>query len=66
MDKELLARKLYSERVSELLGEHEMDEELLNEMWQNKASPSEAAKAMSPEGNVFDGPAWVERFINRK
>lgn len=66
MDKELLAKKLYSERVSELLGEHELDEELLSEMWQNKASPSEAAKAMTPEEGNFDGPAWLSRYLNRK
>ena len=37
MDKELLARKLYTERVSALLGDQDLDEALLVEMWQNKA-----------------------------
>ncbi len=47
MDKELLARKLYVERVEALLGDQPMDEHILEEMWENRASPSEAAKAMT-------------------
>ncbi|NOH61965.1 hypothetical protein [Vibrio sp. RE88] len=66
MDKDLLARKLYSERVSALLGDHEINEELLNEMWENKASPSEAARAMMDGQNEFDGPAWLSRYLNRR
>ncbi|CAH0539348.1 hypothetical protein [Vibrio marisflavi] len=66
MDKELLAKKLYSERVNELLGEHELDEELLSEMWENKASPTEAAKAMITDESNFEGPAWLSRYLNRK
>ncbi|KJY68361.1 hypothetical protein TW78_21250 [Vibrio coralliilyticus] len=66
MDKDLLARKLYSERVSALLGDHEINEELLNEMWENKASPSEAARAMMGSQNEFAGPAWLSRYLNRR
>ncbi|MGF1742131.1 hypothetical protein L4C34_13805 [Vibrio profundum] len=67
MDKELLARKLYTERVSALLGDQDLDEALLVEMWQNKASPSDAAKAMVQGGDdTFEGPAWLSRYLNRK
>ena len=66
MDKDLLARKLYSERVSALLGDHEINEELLNEMWENKASPSEAARAMMDSQNEFAGPAWLSRYLKRR
>lgn len=55
MDKDLLARKLYLERVSTLVGQHEIDEELITEMWQNRASPAEAAKVIL-EGEHFSGP----------
>tara|TARA_Y100001956_G_scaffold82116_1_gene101805 strand:+ start:2160 stop:2360 length:201 start_codon:yes stop_codon:yes gene_type:complete len=66
MDKELLARKLYSERVSSLVGDKDLDEELLEQMWENKASPTEAAKAMLEEQNEFSGPAWLSRYLNRR
>ncbi|CAM2897819.1 hypothetical protein [Vibrio neptunius] len=66
MDKDLLARKLYSERVSALLGDHEMNEALLNEMWESKASPSEAARVMMDSHNEFSGPAWLSRYLNRR
>ncbi|MCW8335128.1 hypothetical protein J4N42_04715 [Vibrio sp. SCSIO 43135] len=66
MDRELLARKLYLERVSALVGDHEIDEEVLTEMWQNKASPSEAAKAILSDDNSFEGPAWLSRYLNRR
>ncbi|EJN6827295.1 hypothetical protein ATY35_06135 [Vibrio cidicii] len=65
MDKDLLARKLYLERVSTLVGQHEIDEELITEMWENRASPSEAAKVIL-EGEHFSGPAWLNRYLNRK
>ena len=66
MDRDLLARKLYSERVSALLGDQELNEELLNEMWGNKASPSEAARAMTDGQSDFEGPAWLSRYLNRR
>lgn len=66
MDKELLARKLYSERVSSLIGDKDLDEALLDQMWENKASPAEAAKAMTEEHNEFNGPAWLSRYLNRR
>ena len=66
MDRDLLARKLYSERVSALLGDQELNEELLNEMWENKASPSEAARAMIDCQSDFEGPAWLLRYLNRR
>jgi hypothetical protein len=66
MDKELLARKLYVERVNALVGDHEVDEAMLTEMWENKASPSDAAKAILCDDNGFDGPAWLSRYLNKK
>lgn len=45
MDKELLARKLYVERVHALMGENPIDEALLDAMWESKASSVDAAKA---------------------
>ncbi|MGR4992212.1 hypothetical protein [Vibrio rotiferianus] len=65
MDKELLARKLYQERVSSLVGEQDMDEQVLSQMWESKAPPSEAAKAMVTV-DAFQGPAWLNRYLNRK
>jgi hypothetical protein len=67
MDKELLARKLYSERVSALVGGKELDEEILDQMWESKASPSQAARAMMDESNhAFHGPAWLSRYLNKR
>lgn len=66
MDKDLLARKLYSERVNSLIGDKELDEELLEQMWENKASPTEAAKAMTEEQGEFSGPAWLSRYLSRR
>ncbi|WGW01413.1 hypothetical protein QF117_11545 [Vibrio sp. YMD68] len=66
MDKELLARKLYVERVNALMGDCEINETVLTEMWESKASPADAAKAMLNEDNGFDGPAWLSRYLNRK
>ncbi|EGQ9170289.1 hypothetical protein F8Y90_12810 [Vibrio cholerae] len=68
MDKELLARKLYVERVEALLGDQPIDEHILEEMWENRASPSEAAKAMMTmtSSSGYDAPAWLARYLNRK
>lgn len=67
MDKELLARKLYSERVSALSGGKELDEEMLDTMWENRASPTEAAKALNPdEPEGFNGPAWLNRYLTKR
>ncbi|MGD8108972.1 hypothetical protein [Vibrio sp. NTOU-M3] len=66
MDRELLARKLYSERVSELVGNHEIDDALLMELWESKASPSEAAKIITDNQNEFFGPSWLARYLNRR
>jgi len=67
MDKELLARKLYSERVSALTGGKELDEEILDQMWENRASPSEAARAMmDDQEDGFSGPAWLNRYLNKR
>ncbi|WP_198301247.1 hypothetical protein [Vibrio tarriae] len=38
MDKELLARKLYVGRVEALLRDQPLDEHVLEEMWENRAS----------------------------
>lgn len=66
MDRELLARKLYMERVSALMGDHQIDEIILEDMWENRASPAEAAKAMTQTDNGYEGPAWLSRYLNRK
>ncbi len=65
MDKELLARRLYIERVTALVGEHEIDEAVLNQLWEDKAPPTEAAQALLFD-DPFKGPAWLERYLNRK
>lgn len=69
MDKDLLAHKLYIERVSALMGDNNIDYELLDQMWEAKASPSAAAKVllMQQEQAIgFDAPAWLTRYLNRK
>ncbi|BCL68944.1 conserved hypothetical protein [Vibrio nigripulchritudo MADA3029] len=65
MDKELLARRLYVERVTSLVGNHDIDEDMLNQLWEEKATPSEAANALMSDDS-FQGPAWLERYLNRK
>ncbi|WP_375753195.1 hypothetical protein [Vibrio sp. HN007] len=65
MDKDLLARKLYGERVSRLTGNQDIDEATLDELWESKASPADAAKSIMTEDNGFDGPAWLSRYLNR-
>jgi hypothetical protein len=66
MDRDLLARKLYVERVSELVGQ-DVDEETLTELWESKATPAEAAKAILEDDHKgFEGPAWLSRYLNRK
>ncbi|KUI99701.1 hypothetical protein [Vibrio sp. MEBiC08052] len=67
MDKELLARKLYVERVHELMGTHEIDEIVLNAMWESKASPADAARVMlEQQTNVLEAASWLQRYLNRK
>ncbi len=67
MDKELLARKLYVERVHALMGEHPIDEAMLEALWESKASPVDAAKAMmQPDSHGYDAPPWLARYLNRK
>ncbi len=65
MDKELLARKLYVERVTALLGDNSIDDDILEVMWESKASPAEAAKAMIPQSSDVSSP-WLSRYLNRK
>ena len=65
MDKVLLARKLYQERVSTLVGDHEVNEDVVAEMWDSKVSPHDAAKAIKDEGG-YHAPAWLDRYLNRK
>ena len=69
MDKDLLAHKLYIERVSAPMGDHNIDYDLLDQMWEAKASPSSAAKIIlmqQEQGTSFDAPAWLTRYLNRK
>ena len=65
MDRDLLARKLYVERVSELVGQ-DIDEEVITELWESRATPAEAAKAIQDDEKSFEGPAWLSRYLNRK
>jgi len=69
MDKELLARKLYVERVTALLGDNNIDDDILEVMWESKASPAEAAKAMIPQVDDVSSDVsspWLSRYLNRK
>ncbi|MGR5249708.1 hypothetical protein ACPV4Z_14600 [Vibrio aestuarianus] len=66
MDKELLARKLYVERVSALMGDQQIDEIILEDMWESRASPADAAKAMTQVESGYEAPMWLSRYLNRK
>ncbi|MBF8999908.1 MULTISPECIES: hypothetical protein [Vibrio] len=69
MDKDLLAHKLYVERVTALMGDNLIDYQILDQMWEAKASPSDAAKAMlmQQQGDSnFECPAWLNRYLTRK
>lgn len=66
MDKELLARKLYSQRINSMVGSHEIDDATMTELWENRTAPSEAAKSILTEDDRFHGPAWLSRYLNRK
>ncbi|USD64526.1 hypothetical protein [Vibrio sp. SCSIO 43136] len=64
MDKDLLARKLYAERIHSLMGDQELDEAQIEQLWESKASPAEAAKTLQ-DNQGFEGPAWLERYLHR-
>lgn len=69
MDKDLLAHKLYVERVTALMGDNLIDYQILDQMWESKTSPSEAAKAMliRQQGEAgFACPAWLNRYLTRR
>ncbi|ENN6813342.1 hypothetical protein ACAG41_003158 [Vibrio fluvialis] len=66
MDKELLARNLYVERVSALMGDQPINQALLDTLWENKASPAEAARVMCEIGTGYDAPPWMARYLNRR
>ncbi|EAP92781.1 hypothetical protein AB4582_04470 [Vibrio splendidus] len=66
MDKELLAKKLYCKRVNSLVGDVQVDGNVLDEMWESKASPTDAAKAMQSSDSGFSGASWLSRYLNRK
>ncbi|MGL6171896.1 MAG: hypothetical protein ACRC1S_08405 [Vibrio sp.] len=66
MDKELLARKLYVERVEALLGAQSLNENMLEEMWQHRTSPGDAAKALTNNPiSAGERPAWLARYLHR-
>ena len=65
MDKELLARRLYVERVTTLVGDNAIDEDLLNQLWEEQATPSEAAHDLLSD-DTFQGPAQLERYVQQK
>ncbi len=66
MDKELLAKKLYCKRVNSLARGTELDGHVLDEMWESKTSPTDAAKAIQPDDNHFEGAPWLSRYLGRK
>ncbi|WP_299695884.1 hypothetical protein [uncultured Vibrio sp.] len=66
MDRELLAKKLYSQRVNSLAGDTVLDGNVLDEMRENKTSPSDAVKAVQPCEHAFEGAPWLSRYLSRK
>lgn len=66
MDKELLARKLYGQRINSMVGSQEIDDDTMSELWENRTTPVEAAKALKAEHDDFSGPAWLSRYLHRK
>ncbi|MGL6027527.1 MAG: hypothetical protein ACRC0U_10745, partial [Vibrio sp.] len=61
MDKELLARKLYVERVEALLGAQSLNENMLH-----RTSPGDAAKALTNSPiSAGERPAWFARYLHR-
>lgn len=66
MDKELLARKLYGQRINSMVGSQEIDDETMSELWESRTTPAEAAKAIMSEHDDFEGPAWLSRYLHRK
>ncbi|MDK9739793.1 hypothetical protein KI655_21090 [Vibrio sp. D404a] len=66
MDKELLAKKLYCKRVSSLMGDAQLDDNVLDEMWDSKTSPSNAVKTLQTPEPAFEGAPWLSRYLNRK
>ena len=66
MDKELLAKKLYCKRVNSLARGTELDGHVLDEMWESKTSPTDAAKVIQPGDNHFEGAPWLSRYLSRK
>ena len=66
MDKELLAKKLYCKRVNSLVGDVQVDGNVLDEMCDSKASPTDAAKAMQSSDTDFTGAPWLSCYLNRK
>jgi hypothetical protein len=66
MDKECLARKLYAERVSELMGAHDIDDAVLEQMWENRATPAQAVKLMIDQELNAISSGWVKRYLHVK
>jgi hypothetical protein len=67
MDKELLARRIYVERVTAILGDESVDEAMLEQMWEDKIPPSDVAKAMqAAQDPCFEGAPWLQRYLNRR
>ncbi|MBY6197616.1 hypothetical protein [Vibrio hangzhouensis] len=64
MDKELLARKLYEQRVSELAGDSVIDLHELDELWQSKVSPTQAAEQLKQQSEP-NAPGWLTRYLNK-
>ncbi|MDV7104034.1 hypothetical protein R3X26_06365 [Vibrio sp. TH_r3] len=65
MDKELLARKLYCQRINNMVGSHHIDEQIISELWESRTNPVDAVKSILSENDSFDGPAWLSRYLQR-
>lgn len=69
MDRDFLAHKLYCERVRELIGDDLFDSQMLEQCWEHRMSPTEAAKALQspePEDVCFSASPWLQRYLTRK
>jgi hypothetical protein len=66
MDKELLAKKLYGQRVNALVKDSQVESDMIDELWESKTSPNDAAKLIEESHSDFDGPAWLSRYLNKR
>ncbi|MCW8347325.1 MULTISPECIES: hypothetical protein [Vibrio] len=65
MDRELLARKLYDQRVSKLIGDKHVDSQRLDLLWEEKVSPQHAVEHLKSSEEEHSPPTWLSRYLNR-